>query len=479
MLLLALSLFLTEPVPLEMPRAEAYLVRDGASLRLEDRYDQLDLWTSRAVDGRWMDEDGRVFLTATLSECPPAALDGEIRPTVTRCEYASRVRPVEDDDEHALFDAIALVSPVFPAEKGERADRRPKGVADLVFWQGTNTSAIVCAYRAYPRKGVLRPWKLACWTLTEDDDLKACQELFEEEFLRRELEDGKLHVGRSELAERLSERERLRADARHSVAAYDNWRATDSDEFVVLDDLSVGREAVTALTNEFKVMRARYAKVVPTGIDGSNVLAVARVFGSRDEYLDALAADGLTNLNWSAAYWSQSRRELVAFLPKAGVEELLATVRHEAFHQYLAYASSMIPVSPWLNEGYAQYFEADGLVDDRDGMWTANVVELGAAALPPLLAMDYSAFYAGSDEERKFKYRLAQSIAVFIERGAPHVRFTPFADLKERYFKALFDTKDMSAATAAAFGSKEKLELFVAEWRKYMAEGRFKTKDPQ
>ena len=479
MILLALSLFCTEPVPLEMPRAEAYLVRDGASLRLEDRYDQLDLWTSRAVDGRWVDEDGRVFLTATLSECPPPALDDETRPAVTRCEYASLVRPVDEDDERALSDAIALLSPVFPAEKGERADRRPKGISDLVFWQGTNSSSVVCTYRAYPRRGRSRPWKLACWTLAEGDDFKACLEKFDEEFLRRELKAETYYGGSPEPPKGLSERELLRADARHSVAAYGNWRVTDSEEFVVLDDLTAGREAVAVLTNEFKVMRARYAEAMPTGVDGSNVLAVARLFGSRDEYLDALAADGLTNLSWSAAYWSQSRRELVAFLPKSGVEDLISTVRHEAFHQYLSYAASMISVSPWLNEGYAQYFEGDGLVDDHDGMWTGSAVELGAAALPPLLSMDYSAFYAGTDEERTFKYRLAQSVAVFIERGAPLVRFRPFADLKERYFKALFDTKDMSAATAAAFGSKEKLELFVDEWKTYMTEGRFKTKDSQ
>lgn len=45
MLLLFASLFFTEPTPLDMPKAEAYLVRENGEMRLEDRYDRLDLWT--------------------------------------------------------------------------------------------------------------------------------------------------------------------------------------------------------------------------------------------------------------------------------------------------------------------------------------------------------------------------------------------------------------------------------------------------
>ena len=58
MLLLAASaaaVLMADPMPLDMPRAEAYLVREGGRRYLEDRFDRLDLWSSRAVDGRWLD----------------------------------------------------------------------------------------------------------------------------------------------------------------------------------------------------------------------------------------------------------------------------------------------------------------------------------------------------------------------------------------------------------------------------------------
>ena len=488
--LLALSLFFTEAVPLEMPRAEAYFVRDGGSVRLEDRYDAGDLWTSRTVDGRWIDEADRVFLTATFGERPPET-DEEGRYAVqTRAEYledrAAAARRPSSDPERELRETVLRLSPIEPAAEARKLDHPPKGVKEVLYWQGTNTAAIVCTYRARRRSGerVEPDWKFACWSLAEGDDFEERSERFDEEYLRKtvveqlaaeaeaEKKQAKSKPKKSAAAEP-SERELLRADAHHAVAAYENWHVTDSDEFIVLDDLERGRGAVTTLTNEFKVMRAKYAATVPTGIDGSNVLAVARLFASRDEYLDALAADGLTNLSWTAAYWSQSRRELVAYLPDGGVENLLGTVRHEAFHQYLAYAASMIAVSPWLNEGYAQFFEGDGYVTDDDALWNDETVELGATLLPALLAMDYEAFYSGTDRERQFKYRLAESLAVFLERGAPKVRFAPFADLKKNYFRALFETKKMNDATSAALGSREKLKLLVAEWRKYMKNGRF------
>jgi len=169
-------------------------------------------------------------------------------------------------------------------------------------------------------------------------------------------------------------------------------------------------------------------------------------------------------MTWTAAYWSPSRRELVGYLPREGAAELLKTVRHEAFHQYLTYACSTIAASPWLNEGYAQYFEEgpDGpdAPDFSDLAWYSD-------AVAPLMDMGYGEFYSGSDAERRLKYRLALSVACFLERGAPKVRFDPFKGLKGRYVEALFETKDMRRATAAAFENEDHRRLFAAQWRKY------------
>ena len=476
MILLALGLWFVHPAPLDMPRAEAYFVKDGTgALWLEDRYSTLDLWTSQAVLGRWEDDDGRVFAVAKLDAVPPLG-DGEVK---TRRAYARDRVPLDRRDKSLgslRAQAVAKLAPVAPAEEPVPPRQPVRGLAEALYFQGTNRTAIVCAF--LPEKS--RAWYLATWELVEGDDFDYSRERFEEEFLAKWDEIRRTEIpseaapedaprGRAPKArrggdpdDRAAERAFLRADAHHSVTNYANWHVTDAPEFTVLDDLPADNAFVRALTNELPVLRRKYAAALPSPVDGTNVLCVARIFKDRDEYLDAVGEE----MAWPAAYWSPLRRELVAYLPMEGADGLMKPIRHEAFHQYLSYACAMIPVSPWLNEGDAGYFENEGAADWELGGRTRDFDKL-AAFLPDVLRMDYDAFYAGSALERQLKYRLAWSIAYFIEKGAPEVRFEPFRDLKKNYVDALLKHRDMHLATAAAFGSRENLELFVSEWKKF------------
>ena len=479
MLLLALSLFFTEPAPLDMPCAEAYLVSEGRTRRLEDRYNRHDLWVAQAVLGRWFDADGRVFMLSRLDVCPPA-IERDI--TVTRTDSAEQKVPMKriranEDFPIPFRDALTILAPCAVVEKPRPPKQLPRGYRNVCYWQNpTNYTSVVCTFRPEDSE----TWYLATWQLAEGDDYPMRMEQFEDQFLRREFGPfietyvpavptcRPSRPTRERKRERLpSERELLRADAHQAVAAYREWHFTDAEEFTVLDDLSA-RGFVETLTNDFPVMRAKYAAALPTPLDGSNVLCVARVYATRGEYLDALNADGLTNMLWSAAYWSQQRRELVAYLPEKGEKELLKTIRHEALHQYLSYAAAMNPVSPWLNEGYAQHFEDEESDDWELGIEvTDEYLDRIAPAIPGLILMDYAQFYDGTDEERRFKYRIAWSVARFIEKGADEVRLKPFEGLKQRYMETLLGTGDMRRATSAAFKDADTLKKFVAEWKKF------------
>ena len=470
---ISLSVFFSHPMPLDMPRAEAYLVSSGDSRRLEDRFNVQDLWTSRAVLGRWEDDDGRCFTVSRLDKTPPVFAEK----TMTRTEYTASEATIDKrKDLEAIFRSVNMLSPVPLAEEPSRPRQMPRGIKDAEYMEGTNT-AIVC--RFLPEKS--DTWYLATWELVEGDETAAMKETFEEGFLtcwddvliegiREEIgraerlkEEKSAKAKRKKRESPVSERELLRIDARHSVTNYVNWHATDSDEFVVLDDLQIGTAFIQTLTNDLKTMRARYADVVPSPLDGSNVLCVARVFKDRDEYLDTIGDD----MKWTAAYWDPTRRELVAYLPENGEKELLKTIRHEAFHQYLSYAASMISASPWFNEGYAQYFEDEESEDWELGPGALIDLEALSEAIPSVMKMGYKEFYDGTDAERRVKYRLAWSMARFIEKGAPEIRFKPFKDLKSDYIESLLKKQDMTVATAEAFGSEEKLKLFVAEWVKF------------
>ncbi|MBR2837147.1 MAG: hypothetical protein IKE55_00010, partial [Kiritimatiellae bacterium] len=367
--------------------------------------------------------------------------------------------PLGRRDLHRHRAAVAALAP-FDIDAEARPPRQPtRGMKHVEYWQGTNRSAIVCAF--LPEKSPV--WYLAVWELAEKDDFAERMDAFEWKFLEGEWKTAGLWLGGDPVPE--TEREQLRADAHHSVTNYEAWRWTDTGSFTILDDLPRTSDFVAALTNELLVLQARYAAAVPTPLDASNALCVARIYRSREEYLDAVGDD----MAWSAAYWSPVRRELVAHLPEAEEAALMRTMRHEAFHQYLSYACSMISASPWLNEGYAQYFEDEDSRDWGEGIDAGpEVLKRLAQTLPGLMMMDYDEFYGGSDAARRMKYRLAWSIAVFVEKGAPEVRFRPFAKLKADYFEALLESRDMKRATLAALlGDADKAKLFVEEWVKF------------
>ena len=483
MLLVVLSLFFTDPAPLDMPRAEAYLVREDGVSRLEDRFNRLDLWMSQALIGRWTDERDRTFLLFALDACPPSVSRSD---TLTRTEYESRKVPMKRVRANADFpaafkDAITILAPCAVVDKPRSPRQLPRGYKEVYYWQNpTNYSDIFCTF--LPEK--TNTWFLASWHLAEGDDYPTQMAAFEDQFLRKEFgefikhrdtESQRRNAGKAlclcDSVFKNTERELLRRDARHSIAAYPSWHFTGAEEFAVLDDLP-SRGFVETLTNDFPVMRAKYAAAIPTPLDGSNVLSVVRIYASRDEYLDALETDGMTNMAWSAAYWSPQRRELVAHLSPGGGEELMRTIRHEAFHQYLSYAASMIATSPWFNEGYAQYFENDESADWGEGFDLSDEnIDRMSAAIPGVLMMDYEQFYGGSDLERRFKYRLAWSVVRFIEKGADDVRLKPFEGLKKRYTDALIETRDMQRATSAAFKDADLLKKFIAEWKKFWKKG--------
>ena len=470
MLLTILSLFFTNPAPLDMPRAEAYLVREDGVSRLEDRFDRTDLWMSQALIGRWIDDD-RLFLLSELGTCPPAV---DRSGTQTRVGYESRKVAMKRVRANADFpmafkDAIAILAPCAVMDRPRSPRQLTRGYKEIYYWQNpTNYSDIVCTFLP---EGT-NVWFLASWQLAPEDDYPTQMEAFEDQFLRNEFKPFIANLQPSTFnLQPLTERDLLRRDAHHSIAAYPNWHFTGAEEFAVLDDLPA-RGFVETLTNDFPVMRAKYAAAIPSPLDGSNVLSVVRIYANRDEYLDALETDGMTNMAWSAAYWSPGRRELVAHLSANGEKELTRTIRHEAFHQYLSYAASMISSSPWFNEGYAQYFEDDASADWGEGfdMSDENVDRM-AKAIPGLLLMDYEQFYGGSDLERRFKYRLAWSVVRFIEKGADEVRLKPFEGLKTRYMDALVETRDMRKATSAAFKDADRLKTFIAEWKKFWKKG--------
>lgn len=449
-ILLAFTVFLSRPCLYDMPEASAYTFsRSGSVCGFEDRYDVVDLWLARSMLGCWEDDDGRCFELYALETLPPPFSEKK-----TRSEFVKGLVNIGRRDEERRLSAVKELLPSTCIPSPERLRQLPKGCRDFIYFPSTNETQIAAAF--LPKRSSM--WYMAVWILAPGDDYRSRMDEFSEGIA--ESMDTLYSVLPPHVPKGADERTLMRLDVRHSVTNHPGWHCTEAEEFSILDNLPSSRTFISTLTNDLSRMRARFAQVIPSPLECTNTLCVARIYSTRSEYVRAAGEE----MAWSAAYWNPQRRELVAHLPPAGEGELLKTMRHESFHQYLSYVSAMASASPWFNEGYAQYFE-----DEKKSAWsvTEEEIEEYAKILPALFHFDYPEFYAGTPAERSLKYRLAWSIAYFIEHGAPKVRFEPFAKLKKLYMETLVETRDMHKATASAFETKEKFVDFVAEWRKF------------
>jgi hypothetical protein len=459
--------------------------------RLEDRFNTSDLWISMTLRGRWVDVDDNTLWISRLTHRPPQSGEGD---TKTRTSFYESLPQLALDKESPddLFETVSQIVPVeiTRAVRPRRASR--KNLEGLWIYETTNKNAIICAFRPKsPEKKEITDWYVACLEIGEGTDYHEAFEQFDSEFLDRIYipslrerktkpaknlkkvfwEDKKKSSKKSK--EKIpSESELLRDDYRASVANYGDWHWVECENITVVDNLdNVTRPAfITSLTNNLPRLQKEYAKRIPTPLYTNDHPVAIRIFSSQKEYLSYVGEEQ----KWTAALWSPIHRELVLYLNISGSESLLQTVWHEAFHQYLAYASSMMQAAPWFNEGHAELFEHSFKPSATDeSIKFIAPAQLATIAkgnihnaeeiLPLLMKMNYSDFYSGTQEERMTKYALAWSIAYFLEIGAPEVRFKPYETLRGDYVKKLVETHSMHEATLAIL-PEEKMKEFIADW---------------
>ena len=473
-------------MPLEMPRATAYLVGSGSENRLSDKFDVLDLWTAMTIRGRWKDQAGNMLWVARLSAKVPQDQPGVAR---TRADFRDRLERIGAKDRSARDEAVMSVSPVEVSEpeKPRRAKRR--NFAEL--WEYPCEAPRTVVYAFLPMvEGACPPgtdWYMVSFEAGGGEDLAAALDSFDRNFLdavaglapgkgkdvRKDPAGGKKEKDKKSEFTVDDENRFLREDVRRAVVNYPEWHFADSGDVVVVDNLPPEQSAplASSLTNKLPRLRKAYAAAAPSPLKDPLRPAIVRILDGRSQYLEYVGVE----YQWTAAVWSPERRELVAYISDTGVDGLLKTVRHEAFHQYLAYAGCMITAAPWFNEGHAvlfenTHFDLDGEVAFDVDPNAAAIVRTGvkdfAEMLPAIMRMGYEEFYSGSDEDREAKYAIAWSIAYFLQKGAPELRFQPYKNLRADYMKALVRTRNMHEATRAVL-PEEKMKEFVDDWLRF------------
>jgi len=183
----------------------------------------------------------------------------------------------------------------------------------------------------------------------------------------------------------------------------------------------------------------------------------------------------------SIGLWDPSREELLVLNQGKDVEsrrETMKILRHEAFHQYLFYATGGKEQAMWFNEGHATFFENvryslknnearfyEDAKDRRAGSVGENPQKY-AQLVPKILAMDHGQFYAGNLEVVNEKYNAAWAAIYFLAHGAQvFPEFAAYKNVLPTYLKEVTAGKSWEEATKIAWEGL--VERFPSDFLKF------------
>ena len=234
------------------------------------------------------------------------------------------------------------------------------------------------------------------------------------------------------------------------------WWEQSNDRYKFLTDLdrAKGGKFIKDAMRLMTAMRKSYEFYIPP----TNEVGVCtvRVFKTLAGYREYRSSTG-TEDSMSCGLWDPSREELL--IAAEDPKQAQNTMRHEAFHQYLHYATKRGDHALWFNEGHACFFEN---VKYNPAKNTVNVIEKGnratwvgqdpvryANAIDDVVRLSYGEFYSG---DVNFHYCTAWAICYFLEKGAyASKEFAPYRGIVPKYLELMARGASAEDATAQAW----------------------------
>lgn len=485
----------SEPEPLAPARAYTYTFTRGGESARRDFFDARELWYATQHAGQWRDDAGNMLIigrpTRLLPAVPPVAGEHVSREAFEAALNADVAAFDPENAENlqawiAAFAACALQPP-------EPLRALAFNLADALFFPAEDPALLIYAFRVRIRQvgapAAPSGWYVAIVRIADGTPRARARKDFETQFLA--------HVAAlpATAASGVQPRAIAAADpaaaaipdhpsriaARKSVENMRDWWIAETPDYIFLSNIrsAEGRALVRDLQTELPAMRAAFARLVPPYDDSAPDVSIVRIFEDRDAYRQYVGEA----FEWSVGIWSSKRRELVILWQEHDREQTLDIIRHEAFHQYLFYATRQIEHAMWFNEGHACFVEsarADSrgrvaIAENRRVTHLLQHLDAVAARIPDVLKADRAAFYGETDSIRHLNYTTAWALVYFLRKGAPALRLTAYDALFDAYLKALNATRDSAAATTAAFAGVDMSTLqedFLSFWRRSRQAGR-------
>ena len=407
-------------VPAPTPQARFYRVMENGLTRDVKWFSPVDLWRNRQLIGEWTDKHGNVQRVANVKSLAPVLgrADGE------RDEIEARL-----DELETSFQATP--------EELEGWKR---------LWGGRGTGRFVTVKNR------------RCYVEFEIAEIIPSPEK-ETEKLLKGCEKSLTLLKRSGA----------------SAPSMKWWEETNEHyRFLTNLDKAKGGRFIKDTMKQLDALRRSYEFYIPPGKDVE--VGVVRVFRSLAEYREYRASTGFMDTT-SVGLWDPSRAELL--VAAEDPKRALSTMRHEAFHQYLHYATGNANHAMWFNEGHACFFEnikynaaknAVKVVEKGNrATWVAKDPVRYANCLSGMLRMTRDEFYSG---DQNLHYCTAWALVYFLEKGVYTSReFAEYRQVIPKYLELTAAGMPADQATAVAWSAVAHRNV-AADFMKFWTEKR-------
>ncbi len=482
-----------DPEPLPQPKVYTYTFTQGTESLRKDLFDGRELWYGAQHAGQWCDESGNTFIIGRVLQKLPVFDTGRMkhipREEVTKAlsEPINQIDPEKNDDLLNWVKAFTGED----AQELEPLKVSGMGLAQALFVKvSSETSSLVYLFRVKTRlpngTATKSAWYAAILKIADKTPSSKVRKDFESSFLPAVTAAGRstLFAGGSlqpkstgGLGKPAFPPHPSRDAAKKSIENSKGWWFAETAEYVFLSDIrsSTGKKIVTDLQKELPQFRAACEKMIPPS-EAISEVSVVRIFEERADYQKYVGKEQ----EWSAGLWWPAQRELVICSQEKELEKTMQIIRHEAFHQYLFYASGMKEHAAWFNEGHATFLEEAKPLRTGKGLdipesvrikYVVEHLDLVAMNLDKVLGSSYQTFYSGSQEERSLNYSTACALVYFLRKGVPTSKMTPYTKILETYQAALLETGNGSTATQRAFQDIDRTK-FKADFIKFWKFGR-------
>ena len=254
-----------------------------------------------------------------------------------------------------------------------------------------------------------------------------------------------------------------------SIQNLPDWWFLETDNFVMVSNIK-NQKTILDLSKNLENSRNVFTQYYPVETP-LKAVSVARMFESRDEYVNFVGEEH----KWSGGIWMSSKKELVVSPMNWGSRTeqrkmMIKTTFHEAFHQYIYFATGEKHTASWFNEGNAQFFEE---IDFRGTKFSIEINEREAKNMlrytslediNHIINVSHSNFYKSSDRSKN--YTLSWGLMFFLQKGAPIMKEkNNYHEIPMKYYRAIL-TNNAEKANRIAWEGVD-MELFADDFKKF------------